>query len=189
MAGGRSTRFGRDKAGVEINGAAMLDRAVELLSAVVADVFVSIRHDQADDHVRSKHRLLVDVQENLGPMSGLVAAHRHLPAHAWLALACDMPLMDIATLRELIAQRDAKKPATAFRSPVDGGPEPLCAIYEPNTLADFTRQVEAGRPIAPREQLNQMRFCEARVTRPEALGNVNRPEDLNELVRALEKKR
>ena len=97
--------------------------------------------------------------------------------------------MDIATLRELIAQRDAKKPATAFRSPVDGGPEPLCAIYEPNTLADFTRQVEAGRPIAPREQLNQMRFCEARVTRPEALGNVNRPEDLNELVRALEKKR
>lgn len=189
MAGGLSARFGRDKAAVEISGTAMLDRSVDLLAAVIADVFVSIRGEQADDALRNKHRLLIDDQENLGPMAGLLAAHQRSPTHAWLALACDMPLMDEPTLRELIAQRDASKPATAFVSPVDDGPEPLCAIYEPHALADFARQIKAGQRIAPREQLKQMRFCQVRATNPEALRNINRPEDLRELVRVSEKKR
>ena len=100
MAGGRSTRFGRDKAEVEIDGTSMLDRAVEMLGSVVSEVFVSIRREQADDSLRNKHKLLIDDQQDLGPMAGLLAAHRHSPTHAWLALACDMPLMDESTLRE-----------------------------------------------------------------------------------------
>lgn len=189
MAGGSSSRFGRDKAAIEVSGQSLLDRTVALLGELVDTVFVSVRPDQASDSLRKKHALLIDDQDDLGPMAGLLAAHRHEPGHAWLALACDMPLMDHATLRELIEQRDARRAATACRSPVDGGPEPLCAIYEPDTLARFSNEVEAGRKPAPRDELVRADARLITPTNPAALINVNRPEELAELERVPPKKR
>lgn len=189
MAGGRSARFGRDKAAINIAGQTLLDRTVRLLAEVVDSVYVSINPEQADDALRNQYALLIDDQKDSGPMAGLLAAHRRAPEHAWFALACDMPLLDLATLRELVGQRDAARAATVFSSPVDGGPEPLCAIYEPDTLARFRREVQAGRSLIPREELGQADICRVTPRNPAAMSNINRPEDLAELEPVLIKKR
>jgi len=68
-------------------------------------------------------------------------------------LACDLPLMDLEALKELISQRDTTKQATAFALKDNPLPEPLCAIWEPHALQDSVSYLEAGNGTCPRKYL------------------------------------
>lgn len=184
LAGGRSERLGRDKAAVEIDGTTLLARAVAALGAVAGDVRVAVRGDQFADRLRGCFRLLADAGEGIGPAAGILAAHAAEPAAAWLVLACDMPLAGPAVLRALVAARDPARAGTAFRAPSDGLPEPLCAIYEPATLAAFRRHVAAGGSPSPRGWLAAAHPLLLDAPAPGALGSINTPEDLEHLVGA-----
>lgn len=178
LAGGRSRRFGSDKAAVDVGGRSLLTRTVGLLRPVIDDVFVSVRRDQTDDELRSAFPLIVDEQPDLGPAGGLLAAQRRRGDVAWLVVACDMPGLAEATVLNLVQSRNAGRAATAYRSPVDGDVEPLCAIYEPATLARFARQAAAGQGLSPRGLLSECDVEFVELTEPGALTNVNTPADL-----------
>src|SRR5207249_7059018 len=80
LAGGRSTRMGRDKAALTYaDGTPQLERAMRLLAPHVARAFVSVRSDQADDPVRARFAQIRDREENLGPIAGLLAAQAQHP--------------------------------------------------------------------------------------------------------------
>jgi molybdopterin-guanine dinucleotide biosynthesis protein A len=179
LAGGHSRRFGGDKAAMQIQGQALLERMVGLLEPLVREVYVSVRADQTDDRLRRRFRLLVDQKANRGPAGGLLAAHGHRPDAAWLVLACDLPLMDEETVRHLVSSRNVNKQATAYRSIEDGLPEPLCAIYEPDTLARFGHQADAGHSLSPRGFLIDADVECIKPARDQVLFNVNTPEDLS----------
>ncbi len=181
LAGGHSARLGRDKAALEVGGQALLERAVTTLGRVVTEICVAVRPDQASDSLRGRFSLLLDVAEGIGPAAGILAAHRAFPAAAWLVVACDMPHVTTELLAELVSRRDATRPATAFRAPADGLPEPLCAIYEPATLARFRREVEAGGDPSPRAWLVAERPVLLDAPGPDALDSINTPADLGRL--------
>lgn len=179
LAGGRSTRMGRDKAGILIDEVSLLERTVALLNGRVASVSVSVRPDQADDQLRKQFPLLLDTGTGLGPANGLRAAHLSDPAAAWLVLACDMPGLDRPAIEALIAARDPARAATSWRSPLTGLPEPLCAIWEPATLARLASFVAAaGRPVSPRALLAESDTLLLDAP-PAALLNVNTPAELD----------
>ena len=177
LAGGQSRRMGQDKAKLEIGGRTQLDRAADLLAEFLGHVHLSVRADQFENISRFEHESIIDAYDELGPAAGLLSAHRAYPEAAWLVLACDMPLVDGAIIRALIEQRDARKAATAFANPRDGLPEPLCAIYEPGTLARLRRLAEEGLKTSPRTLLVQSELCELELPRSNALDNINTPED------------
>jgi molybdopterin-guanine dinucleotide biosynthesis protein A len=54
LAGGRSSRMGRDKAALRYEGQTQLERAMALLSAHVARAYVSVRPDQKADALRAR---------------------------------------------------------------------------------------------------------------------------------------
>lgn len=145
LAGGRSTRMGRDKAALAYHGRSQLEAAWALLAPRVERCFVSVRPDQVAEPTRAGHPQIVDGAEGVGPAAGLLAAHRAHPEAAWVVLACDLPFLDAATLDRLLAGRDPARLATAFRSAHDGLPEPLCAVWEPAAAAPFARYVAQGR--------------------------------------------
>jgi molybdopterin-guanine dinucleotide biosynthesis protein A len=176
LSGGRSTRMQRDKAVLEYAGETQLDRAVRLLGAQVGEVFVSVRRDQVNEPVRARHRQVVDGDAVQGPIAGIFAAQAQDPAAAWLVVACDLPQLDAATLTALIAARDPKRMATAYRSSHDGLPEPLCAIYEPASAAALQAFVGTGRNC-PRKFLINADTLLLDQTNPQALDNVNTPEE------------
>jgi molybdopterin-guanine dinucleotide biosynthesis protein A len=144
LAGGRSTRMQRDKAGLEYVGKPQLTRAMELISPLVERAFVSVRAEQQRDPQRAAYDTISDLHSDLGPLAGIQAALRTHPDHAWLVLACDLPFLEETTLRHLIAHRAADRLATAYRSQFDGLPEPLCAIYEPGSLAALETWIAQG---------------------------------------------
>lgn len=182
LAGGRSQRLGRDKAGVIYQGETLLARAARVLGQVVGDVRVAVRPDQAADLLRQRFAIVLDVHEELGPAAGILAGHRLLPDVAWLVLACDMPRVTPAMLAMLVAQRNPRRSATAFRVAADGLPEPLCAIYEPATLARFRSQVEAGGNPGPRHWLAVAEPVLLDAPGVEALSSINTAQDLERLV-------
>ena len=177
LSGGRSTRMQRDKAALTIAGQTQLQRAASLLAEQGLPVSVSVRADQTDDPLRAGYPQIVDGGDVQGPAAGLLAAHDADPQAAWLVLACDLPQLDAQTLTTLIAKRDSARSATAFASSSDGLPEPLCAIFEPVGLAAL-RQFVAGGRSCPRKFLIQSDTLLLAQPNPEALANVNTPEEL-----------
>ena len=180
LAGGRSTRMGRDKAALEYSGRSQLERAFALLDPLVARCFVSVREDQRADALRARFPQVVDAVPGLeGPAAGILSALRAHPQAAWIVVACDLPFLDAGTLQHLIARRDPTRVATAFRSSHDQLPEPLCAIYEPAALPALDAFVAGGRNC-PRKFLIQSTALLLDQPRAEALDNVNTPAELDD---------
>ena len=154
LAGGQSRRFVSDKAAVVVlRKQSQLSYLFALLAEILPEVFVSVRPEQGIDGLRAQYPQVVDMAVGLGPTGGLLAAHTFDPEAAWLVVACDMPLLSRAVLQALLDGRNPQRGATAFVGS-DGLPEPLCAIYEPATLAALQAGIAAGRDVAvPRSLL------------------------------------
>lgn len=176
LAGGRSTRMQKDKAVLTYHGKTQLEWAMELITPFVARAFVSVRPDQTSDAMRAKYPQIIDTQENIGPIAGIMAAQAMYPDAAWLVLACDLPFLDTATLKHLVWARQVDRLATAYRSSHDGLPEPLCAIYEPTSRAAIAAHIASGKHC-PRKFLINSNAHLLEEPNPRALDNVNTPEE------------
>ena len=186
LAGGRSSRMGSDKAALLVDGRTLLTRSVELLKSLTIHVHVAVRAEQADDQLRRQFDLLFDAVPAQGPAAALVAAWLHDPDAAWLVLACDMPALERNALEALVSGRDPSRGGTAWRTPDDDLPEPLCAIWEPATLARLTaavRQAATGSgsgPVSPRAILAAADPLLLNQARPAVLTSLNTPADLHD---------
>jgi molybdopterin-guanine dinucleotide biosynthesis protein A len=188
LAGGQSTRMRRDKATLTYHGRTQLEWAMDLLKPHVEKAFVSVRPGQ-DDPIRARFEQIVDTREGLGPIAGIMAAQARYPEVAWLVLACDLPFLDDATLRYLLAQRDPTRPATAFRSrnanpKHDGLPEPLCTIFEPASRAGILAHIASGKDC-PRKFLINAGTKLLDQPNAQALDNVNTPEEYGSAMASL----
>jgi molybdopterin converting factor subunit 1 len=184
LAGGRSTRMGADKAALSVAGRTQLEQAMALLAPRVARAFVSVRADQRAEPLRAAFEQIEDRRENLGPIAGILAALERHPDHAWLVLACDLPLLDGATLDRLVRSRAPTRLATAFRSSHDRLPEPLCAVYEPASGAALAAYVAAGGNC-PRKFLMSADVELLDEPNARALDNANTPEEYASAMNAL----
>jgi molybdopterin-guanine dinucleotide biosynthesis protein A len=105
-----------------------------------------------------------------------------------LITACDLPLLDEVTLQFLIKHRDSSFIATTFQSPHDQLPEPLIAIWEPESLGVLLNFMEKGYKC-PRKVLINSSIKQLSAPNPSALMNVNKPEELKLAQTLLNQKR
>jgi molybdopterin-guanine dinucleotide biosynthesis protein A len=119
----------------------------------------------------------VDAYEDLGPVAGILSALESDPGANWLVIACDLPNVDDTTIAELIENASAEHAFTAYRSVRDDLPEPLCAIYTPQSR-DIIRQFIADGVKCPRKMLIKSSTHLLVQPKPGALHNVNTPDDL-----------
>ncbi len=152
LSGGKSTRMGTDKGLIKYHGVPQREHLYHLLSEVCEQTFISLRREQ-EATTPFGFATIADENEFKGPYNGLLSAHKKHPKAAWLVLACDLPLIDLDALKELISQRDNTKQATAFALKENPLPEPLCAIWEPHAFVDSLSYLEAGNGTCPRKFL------------------------------------
>ncbi len=176
LAGGKSRRMGRDKAHLVHEGKTQLARTAELLAPLVDKVWVSVRKDQPADALRDAYPQIVDLDDDAGPVAGILAALETHPDVDWLVVAVDLPNLDEETVRHLLEH--AKDPRfTAYRSVRDNLPEPLCALYRA-AAADAIRRYVADGVVCPRKILIRSEAELLEQPSPGALENINTPEDL-----------
>jgi len=152
LSGGKSTRMGTDKGLIAYHGIPQRDYLYQLLEKICDRTFMSIRKEQEAD-ISSTFSTIVDEDVFKGPFNGILSAHKEYPNVSWLVLACDLPLIDEKSLRELIAVRKGSVDATAFAQKENPLPEPLCAIWEPQGLKAAGTYLEQGNGSCPRKFL------------------------------------
>jgi len=136
LAGGRSSRMGRDKAGLVFQGQTLLARQVQLARDVgAAEVFVSGRSDK--NYAEWNGRVLVDNFPGAGPLAGIEAALRVCSSPLLLVLAVDMPQLNAELLRKLFSQGAS---GCGVVPRVAGRIEPLGAIY-PRSAAGLAKEM------------------------------------------------
>lgn len=143
LAGGKSTRLGRDKAVEIVGGRPLLAAVVELVAGAVGDVAVSGR-DPAPLGIRVPW--LADAVPGLGPAGGILTA---LEAYGRpvLTVSCDLPFLNRRTLADLLAARRTRPEGalmTTYRRTDTGYVESLVAVYEPAGAGALRRAVDAG---------------------------------------------
>lgn len=185
LAGGASSRMRRDKAALEYRGKSQLDRAFEMLSRYLSQVFVSVRAGQTADPTRAQRPMIVDSVSGEGPIVGIRSALEAHPHAAWLVLACDLPFLSDVALSQLLRERNTTGMATAFRSAHDELPEPLCAIWEP-AAAPALAAYQAGGGNCPRKFLIRHSVSLLEPLDRRALDNVNTPEEYAQAQAALD---
>lgn len=144
LAGGRSSRMGRDKATLTLpDGRTLLERQADILRAAGATkILVSVR---AGHEIKLPEVTAVpDAVADAGPLGGIAAGLRVAPAGLVLVLAVDMPAMQAAHLRQLVELAIDGRGVV----PMQGGQiEPLAAIY-PSLLADSADAALRGGQLA-----------------------------------------
>src|SRR5262245_7139211 len=95
LCGGKSTRMGTAKAALPFGPESMLQRVVRLLGTVVSPIVVVAAQDQVLPELPQPIIVARDEREARGPLEGLRAGLKALPAHvdAAYVTSCDVPLL------------------------------------------------------------------------------------------------
>ncbi len=142
LAGGKSTRMGRDKGLLEYHGLPQRDFLFKLMQQVLgknSEVFLSIG---AGQNIKDTP-VITDKFSGLGPFGAICSAFMHNPNIAYLVVATDLPFVNQDVLELLISKRNPTKIATAVKGKGKSFMEPLIAIWEPKAypvLLNFLAQ-------------------------------------------------
>lgn len=186
LAGGKSTRMGRDKAFVEFNGLTLLARSLEVTRLITSDV----RIVGAREKFVPFAPVVEDVFRDRGPLGGIHAALRASDTELNLMLAVDMPFVSVAFLQYLVNEARSSAEAAAIVPCSDSGLQPLCAVYR-RRFADAAEQaLLAGRNkigllfdvaetrVIAEEEIDRVGFSGS------IFRNLNTPDQLEEQSRA-----
>ena len=163
LAGGRSTRFGSDKALATLDGRALIDRVADALGPQVDALVV----------VGRSHRGMADVADrpaaDLGPLGGIAGALHHAATHGFsqvLTVPCDAPFLP-AGVRDRLS--DAGPAAYLADLPVVGW-------WPASAMATLDRLLAEGGSRSVRAFGD--RIGATAVAGSSGITNINTPDDL-----------
>ncbi len=205
LAGGLSTRMGKDKAFLlDHDGKSFLQKNIQLLQSMCKQVWVSCRQDAP----LIDYPCVYDIYENIGPLGGIYSSLEHAYKHglaAILVIACDMPSLNEQVLKRLIDARNYtvnKEKSqnlpqndlcrvTAYYQEEKQFFQGLCAIWEVHSRAqlhmDMTGKFQERRlwHIVPPQCQNRVMYKEYEWG--SAFDNLNTPQEVTEYLKLFHK--
>lgn len=175
LAGGRSSRFGSDKARAFFNDQPLLCHVAALLKPIASEMTVVADH--ADKYADLGFRTIADRRPGLGPMAGLDTALHDLSAGTgWLLMcSCDAIVLRRPWLDQLLAAPGPGHDAVAFK---DQHWQPMPGLYNASARPTVSAHI-AGNDRSMQSLLNQL------TTHPQPLPpdwddrwQINTPDDL-----------
>ncbi|WP_446743310.1 molybdenum cofactor guanylyltransferase [Silvibacterium acidisoli] len=140
LAGGLSTRMGRDKALVAWNGVPLIERMVSKLSCLnLASVSIAGRRPDLENFAA----IVPDQFSARGPLGGMESALRASNEKLSMIIAVDLPLVPVGFLDWMI-DRAERTEALVTLPYLEGRPQPLCAVYHRAMLPHIQQALSAG---------------------------------------------
>ena len=183
LAGGASSRMGRDKAQLQIAEQTFSERIAEELLSFTSPVTM-IGGSKIPENLKSAK----DVYNQIGALGGLHGALAACKAEWALVVACDLPFVTKELFEKLAVSRAEFEAVVPVQQ--DGRPQPLCALYKISPcLRVASELIEAGKR-RPLDLLDRVRtrwipFTELKPLNhaTEFFVNINTPEDYDEATR------
>ena len=170
LAGGASTRMGRDKALLPYRGTTLVEHVARAVREAAGHAAVI---GDPDRYAVLGYPAYPDKLPGCGPLGGIYTA-LSVSQTAWnLVVACDMPGVSAPVLRALLARTAQARGNLIVAAGPDGQPEPLCAVYHRRCLPVLARAIRDKR-FKMRDLVLELEAEAADVDRT-TVANVNTP--------------
>ena len=175
LAGGKSTRMGRNKALLRAGNSTMLERIAEELSGF-SEILVSAAEEGSYREIGL--RVCPDEHPGIGPIEGIRQVLRAAKEDYVFICAADMPFISREVVHALAAEIRPEDDCCVLTC--GGRPEPLCAVYSRRVLPLIDGMIAEGcrKPRALYTRC-RVRYVPLEDTglRPETVENINTPEE------------
>ncbi|MNW48080.1 putative molybdenum cofactor guanylyltransferase [compost metagenome] len=197
LAGGRSSRMGRNKAMLPLAGVPVIERLIGQLEQVVGHIVIAGGNNDTYGHLGVE--VVHDVFPEKGPLSGLHAGLTACSTLWSLVVACDMPFADQRVFWQIAesaanAESDQgsdkkgetdKKRTEAIVASVGGRLHPLLGAYRRSVLPGLSQELINGNLKMTKwveslqvEYVDEKILCASTGLTPELLQfNMNKPDD------------
>jgi molybdenum cofactor guanylyltransferase len=179
LAGGKSTRMGKDKAVLSLHGRTLLETALTTLRALTPQVSII-----GPAHLYGEYAPTVpDIFTGCGPLAGIHAALSHTQTEFNMVVAVDTPFLSTKLL-DYLSERAINSRSVVTAPEINAYPQPLCAIYSRGFLPIADSALRGGNykivPLFPHP--GTLIVCQAELEQfaftAEMFENLNTPEDL-----------
>ncbi len=181
LAGGKSTRFGSNKANIMYEGQTLLDRLLKLVTSCFDEVLLSVAKETK--YYTPGVKQLLDEKEGFGPIEGLRMGLINAKYDALLAIGCDMPFVSTDAFALLLEKQKGFDAAVPF----DGKNfEPLLAVYGRSCLPAIDKVLSQNRRsilnVYPYININRVDYDgDGAILNKHILHNINYPGDIDYL--------
>ncbi len=179
LAGGLSSRMGKDKAQLMRNNTSMLDFSQQLLrDAGINNIVISGNANQLNPNKIIQKQQVTDIIEKAGPVGGIYSVIKQYQPNSLLVLPVDLPLMTPQALAKLKQIGELSAKACFFQNhsiplylPINGFVEMF--LQQAFSHSTFTN---SGRGPAIKALLKQVPHQAIAIENEQTLFNTNTPE-------------
>ncbi len=186
LAGGLSTRMGRDKANVLLGKQTLLQHVIATMQKSFPHIILSVREPRPEINLMQ----VCDAADVSGPLAGVLAALEKIKTPWAFIVACDMPFVQAAVI-EMLAQYRGDYQAVV--PVVQGHAQPLAAFYARDILPILRRHLASRGKNSLRavfEQLNIRYVNENDLTQIDpalrSFFDLDTPQDLRSAINTME---
>ena len=141
LAGGQSRRMGQDKSLLPVEGRPLIERLADHFAPHFAQVLVSA--NDPSKYAFLDLPIIPDETPGQGPLMGILSGLKAAAFDPVLVLACDIPVVDLAFVKNLLAL--AERADVVMPVSEDGRLEPLFAVYRKTALPKAEAALAEGR--------------------------------------------
>lgn len=189
LAGGKSSRMGRDKAFLNIGDKTFVENAIDVLKPNCSQVKIVLNKSQTHfiEKFPSNIPYIFDIYENRGALGGIHAALKDYETEFAVILAVDLPFVTSEAIKNLIQIALKFEEFSAFvPRQFDGRLQPLCAVFRvKNCLSQLEKILSKNESSSVRDFLETIenKIIEAGNLSKNVnlFANVNYPQDFKYL--------
>ena len=149
LAGGKSSRMGKDKGLIPFKGKSMILHSIDALKPVCSSIII-IANGHQYDHLGFP--VYQDIIKNSGPLAGLYTGLTQSETNLNIFSTCDSPFTTTSFFSWLISQiEDCDAVVPSFK----GRTYPLSALYSKSCLDVFSRNLILGK-LKVKDSLNSI---------------------------------
>jgi molybdopterin-guanine dinucleotide biosynthesis protein A len=187
LVGGKSRRFGRNKALEEFQGERLIDRQVRMLRTLFPEVLVIA--NAPEEYLDLGLTVVRDIIPGKGPLGGIYTALVFARSQRVFVTACDMPFVQPIVVEHMVrlaGDHDVVIPEKVV------GLEPLHAVYSSRCLPHIKGKLDRGElqvtGFFPAVKVCRLSEEEIGQLDPRGLSfcNINTPDDLTRAKELLE---
>ncbi|MBW2119793.1 MAG: molybdenum cofactor guanylyltransferase [Deltaproteobacteria bacterium] len=182
LAGGKSSRYGTNKALAKINGIPLIENVIRVMGSLFQDLVLIT--NTPDEYAYLELPMYEDLIKGLGPIGGIYTALNSITNDAGFFVACDMPSLNPDLIRHMVGIRDD---FDVVVPEIAGKVEALHALYARGCIPAVRRLIELREyqvfRFFPGVSVRHVQENELRRFDPElkSFFNVNKPDELGRL--------
>lgn len=185
LAGGKSRRFGTNKALSLFRGERLIERLARSLRQVTGDLLLVT--NTPDEYAFLGLPMVGDILPDCGALGGIYTGVVEMAAPRGVMVACDMPFVRPDFLRYMTRQAEGHDVVIPVS---DQGYEPLCAVYAKTCAGPIEANLRAGRlkvvGFFDRVRVREITPDDTPLYDPRMWFNVNTPEEYEAALQMLE---